>query len=57
MSLAKAYRRSMCQSVSGTRRASSVRRVASAGGMNVPMCGMEISRGWVPAWKTKGGGV
>jgi len=57
MALANSYRRGRCQSVSGTWRASSVRRAAMSGGTWVPACGMEISSGAVPWWKMKGGGA
>ena len=38
----------MCQSVSGTWRASGVKRAASAGGTYVPAWGMDTSSGAVP---------
>jgi hypothetical protein len=41
--------------VSGTWRASSVKRAASAGGTWVPTCGIEISSGRVP-WRNRKGG-
>src|SRR3954464_7400201 len=48
ISRANAYRRDTCQSVSGTRRADSVRRAAMSSGNSVPSCGSETNSGVEP---------
>ena len=45
---AKSYSSATCQSVSGTRRASGVRRAAMSSGSAVPLCGRLMNRGAVP---------